>query len=205
MTGGRSTDLGHFDRAYARSADPWSTLTSAYEQEKTALAVASLPRARYGSALDVGCGVGALTEALAARADRVVGVDGSAAVVNRTAERLAHLAHVTVRRVVLPPGRTADGGLGGPYDLGALSEVGYYLSPDALAATADAVVAALGPGADLLLVHWLHDHPDHRVTADEVHEAFTAHPALEAVSGSRHTRHGNSFRIDVLRRTSTPT
>ncbi len=201
MTGNRSTDLGHFDRAYARSADPWSTLTSAYEREKTALAVASLPRLRYGSALDVGCGVGALTEALAVRADRVVGLDGSAAVVHRTAERLAHLAHVTVRRVVLPPGRTAE--LGAPFDLGALSEVGYYLAPDDLATTADAVVAALSPGADLLLVHWLHDHPDHRVTGDEVHEAFIAHPALEAVSGSRHTLYGNSFRIDVLRRTST--
>lgn len=195
----RSVELAHFDRAYARSDDPWSTLTSDYEREKTALAVAALPRERYGQALDLGCGVGALTREIARVAGSVVAVDGSALAVSRATERLAHLPDVTVRRVVLPP-RTD---LGGPYDLVAMSEVGYYLTPDDLHRTAEAVAAAMRPGADLLLVHWTHDHPDHVVLGAEVHDTFAANAAFERVSRHRHTLHGNSFQIDVLRRAST--
>ncbi|MFC8538532.1 MFS transporter [Streptomyces sp. NPDC057249] len=192
-----SMDMAHFDRAYAKAHDPWSTLTSAYEREKIALALAALPRERYGEALDLGCGVGALTEELARIARSVVAADGSEGAVAQATERLAHLGHATVRHLLLPP-RSA---LGGTYDLVAMSEVGYYLTPGDLHTTVRAVVDAMKPGADLLLVHWSHDHPDHRVTGAEVHEAFAAHPALEPLSRGRHTLHGNSFQIDVLRLT----
>jgi SAM-dependent methyltransferase len=47
-----------------------------------------------GTALDIGCGVGRLTRVLAARADRAVGIDVSAEMLDRAGRYNAHLPNV---------------------------------------------------------------------------------------------------------------
>ncbi len=45
-----STSRAYFERMYRDSVDPWDFESSAYEQRKYAVTVASLPRPRYRSA-----------------------------------------------------------------------------------------------------------------------------------------------------------
>ncbi len=63
----------------------------------TIVALGHHPR---GRALDLGCGLGRLTFALASRFDAVIGVDHSAAMLNRARSR-SHDLHVTNARFVL--------------------------------------------------------------------------------------------------------
>ena len=70
---------GFFDAFYAGKTDPWGFETRWYEERKRALTLASLPRRRFMSGLEVGCSTGVLTAELAARCDRLTGVDIAAA------------------------------------------------------------------------------------------------------------------------------
>ena len=65
------TDPAYFERMYARSDDPWGFDDHFYERRKRELTVAALPRARFGSALELGSSTGALTEQLLVRVDRI--------------------------------------------------------------------------------------------------------------------------------------
>ena len=72
-----STD-DELDELHRDAVDPWGVDSRWYERRKRELLLAVLPRARFASALEVGCSTGALTEALSERADTVLGVDDSA-------------------------------------------------------------------------------------------------------------------------------
>ena len=77
MTADPETSLppSFFDAIYAEAPDPWSFATSDYEAGKYAVTVATLPRAQYASALEIGCSIGVLTELLAPRCDALLSVD----------------------------------------------------------------------------------------------------------------------------------
>lgn len=181
----------YFDALYARDPDPWRFATSEYERDKYAHSVAALPRARYASGLEVGCSIGVLTRALAARCDRLLAVDVAEAALDQARARNADLAHVVHRRLRLP-----DEAVPGTYDLVVLSEVLYYFDAADLAQVADRVRAAARPGADLLLVHWL-PRTDYPLTGDEAAEGFIRHlgGAAEVLAGERRER----YRLDLLR------
>ncbi|MGR3485627.1 MAG: class I SAM-dependent methyltransferase [Paracoccaceae bacterium] len=128
---------------YAYGDDPWNFRGSGYERAKFAATAAALPRARYRSALELGCGNGELARRLAPRADAYVGLDA------------VDTALAAARRAV--PGATFHRGFlpcelpDGPHDLIVLSEVLYFLDAhgiDALAAQID----RRWPGADVLSV-----------------------------------------------------
>lgn len=163
----------HFDQMYAASADPWGFGTRWYEARKYAISLALLPDEHYGDAFEPGCSIGVLTEQLAARCDRLLACDGSAAAVRQAAARTARQPNVRVQRRVIPGGWPA-----GEFDLIVLSELLYYFAGDDLPKVLDRATAALGPGGTLLAVHWRHPVADYPRTGDEVHRYLAGQAGL---------------------------
>jgi len=170
----------YFDQLYATSADPWEFGTRWYEARKYAISLALLPAEHYGDAFEPGCSIGVLTGQLAARCDRLLACDGSAAAVHQAAARTARQPNVRVQRRVIPAGWPA-----GDFDLIVLSELLYYFAGHDLARVLDHAVAALRPGATLLAVHWRHPVADYPRTGDEVHEALAARAGLARLAEHR--------------------
>lgn len=181
----------YFDGVYAAHDDPWAFATSAYEAAKYRATRDALPRARYRSALEVGCSIGVLTRMLAERCDALLAVDVSERALAQARERVRDLPHVRVARLRVP-----DEDPGGAYDLVMLSEVAYYWSPADLARAAALVARRLEPGGHLVLVHWTPVVPDYPQTGDAVHDALLARPEFRHVAGARAER----YRLDVLER-----
>lgn len=181
-----------FAELYEGGRDPWSA-DSWYERRKRAVVLASLPRERYRRAVEPGCGPGDLTVALAGRCDEVLASDYVAAAVERARAtvREAGLSGVEVRAAALP-GAVPPG----PVDLAVFSEVLYYLDDAALAETLERTVAALGPGADVLLVHWRGWPAEAPRDAAATHAVVAAHPDLDTLV--EHV--DEEFLLTVLRR-----
>ena len=180
-----------FERAYAHAADPWDYESSPYERAKYAATLAALPRPRYGAALELGCSIGVLTAALAARCDTVLAVDFAENALARARERCAALPGVAFRRMALPHEYPT-----GHFDLTLLSEVGYYLSRDDLRTAIPRMCAGLVGGGQLLLIHWTPLIDDAPLTGDEVHEEFLHHNGglLDHLRGER----AETYRLDLL-------
>ncbi len=183
---------GYFDRLYAADADPWRFETSAYEYAKYAATLAALPRARYGHGIEIGCSIGVLTERLAARCDRLLGVDIAEAALVSARRRCARRPNVSFARVGLPAERPP-----GRFDLVMLSEILYYFDAPTVAAMADAVVTLALPGADILLVHWLGPTPDYPMTGDTAVAAFLG--ALGSRAAITWQNRTPDYRLDRLR------
>lgn len=153
-----------FDAVHGRSADPWSYTTSWYEQRKRALTLAILPEAAYGSGLEIGCSIGALSVELAPRCQEFLAVDASSTALVQAAERLSgHGAARTLHLTV--PQKWPDGS----YDLVVVSETGYYLTAEELAELFTRVKASLNPGGTLVLCHWRHPVSGWELDGDTVH------------------------------------
>lgn len=185
-----SINPAYFERLYRDQDDPWDYATSAYEAAKYGATLAALPRPSYRSAVELGCSIGVLTAALAARAEAVLGVDVSEAALDRARDRCAGLGHVSFERRVLPGEMPM-----GPFDLAVLSEAGYYLSRPDLADLADRLADAVEPGGHLVLTHWTGE-TDYPQTADAVHDAFLADARWRSVAADR----TDAYRLDVLAR-----
>ena len=93
---GTAVDLPatYFERLYAADPDPWRTAERFYERRKREVLLASLPRPRFGSAFEPGCGTGLLTAELATRCDRVLAVDASATAAANAIERCQDFSNV---------------------------------------------------------------------------------------------------------------
>ncbi len=182
-----------FEHAYARADDPWDYESSPYERAKYAATLAALPRPRYGAALELGCSIGVLTAALAARCDTVLAVDFAENALERARTRCAGLPGVTFRRMTLPHEYPSGG-----FDLTILSEVGYYLSWDDLRAVIPRICGGLIGGGQLLLVHWTPIIDDAPLTGDQVHEEFLHHNGglLDHLGGER----AETYRLDLFAR-----
>jgi hypothetical protein len=122
----------YFDELNARSCDPWHLADRWYEKRKYAITLAMLPQPTYRHALELGCSVGVLTEALAARCDHVTAT------------------HVTLECTSIDCAWPAD-----DFDLVVLSEVAYayYLSENTLRRVLECEVPKLMPGTTLLAAH----------------------------------------------------
>lgn len=156
LAGRRYFDGAYFDRVYA-DADPWGYAASPYEAARREAVLAALPRQRYRSILEVGCGEGHTTRRLAERGDRVVGLDISDRAVARAVELPANVrvARGDLLAPTLPPEAPA-----GAFDLVVCAEVLYYCYPFPFGRTSrlvrDRIVAWLAPGGDLVLEHPRH-------------------------------------------------
>ena len=167
----------HFEALYAASSDPWNVRDAWYEQRKRTLLLAALPQQRYASAFEPGCGNGELTAALASRCDRILACDGSASAIAAARQRIAGWAHAAAEERDLPhdwpEGEAA-------FDLIVVSEMAYYLPPDAWRAMLKQIVASLAPGGLLMMCHCRYPYDDYATSADFVHSVAHAAPELAA-------------------------
>jgi SAM-dependent methyltransferase len=168
-----------FERLYEASADPWHYVTSAYEREKYTDTLAALPAGPIGSALEVGCSIGLFTVQLAARCERVVGLDFAPRALALAAERTARLANVQLLQAAFPEQAPI-----GPWNVVVCSEVLYYLDEPALLLATEWLRDQLELGASLVAVSWRGQGTDEPMRGDEAHDVLarelTAWHALDA-------------------------
>jgi SAM-dependent methyltransferase len=180
----------YFIGMYGSDADPWRFATSPYERSKYAATIASLPRERYESALEIGCSIGVLTHELARRCDALLAIDPAPVALAAARERNQDHAHVTFLEGSVPADYPA-----GRFDLVVLSEVAYYLAAPDLERLADQVGASLRPGGTVILVHWLGE-TDYPLTGDEAADLF-CRAASSYADIETQTRNAD-YRLDLL-------
>ena len=135
-----------FETLYSESDDPWDSVNPrfSYQRRKYDTVMSLLPaNRRFGRALDLGCGLGALSCLLAERADSVLGLD-----VAQTAVDHARKRHATRSNLSFERGDILDlsKGLNGQFDILMIADTLYYL-PSTSDVSLDAVVGKI---ADLL-------------------------------------------------------
>lgn len=138
----------YFDALYARDMDPWRFEDSGYESAKRADTLSFLG-VHYDRACEVGCSIGVLTEQLAPRCDRLLGIDIAQAAALRARARLARFPHAEVRVMHVPHHDIDD-----DVDLLVLSEVLYFLSSEEIIAMADLARRHVVAGGDVLIVSY---------------------------------------------------
>ena len=158
-----SVPPAYFEAMFAGNDDPWSFRTRWYETRKRAMTLASLPRARYRHAFEPGCANGELSAELAARCDRLLISDGTRRAVDIARGRVSSLSHVEVRQAWVPDEWPQQ-----MFDLVVISELGYFLSPDALAKLIRKVRGSLLPGGTVLACHWRQQIEGCALDGDEV-------------------------------------
>lgn len=178
-----------FEELYRRDADPWLVESSWYERRKRAVLLASLPRERYATGWEPGCGPGVTTVALAPRVDELVASDASHVAIGLARDRCAALDGVSVVPSQLPASP-----LDRPVDLVVAAEFLYYL-PD-LDEALETLWDACAPRGHLALLHWAWHPHDAYVSGPHVHAAAAATaPARGAVRLLHHTE--PEFVLDI--------
>jgi SAM-dependent methyltransferase len=158
----------YFDDLYRHHPDPWGFRTRWYETRKRQATMAALPDRHYPSVFEPGCSTGLLTRLLAARSDRVLAMDISAAALQHAHTNVPD--HVQLRKGAVPHDWPA-----GRFDLVVLSELGYYLDEKDCQQLARLAATSAG---DLIAVHWRHPVEDYPLTGDHVHHILE-HTAAE--------------------------
>ncbi len=167
-----TVDVAEFDAFISRHDDPWGFESRWYEKRKRALLMAALPTDRVQRVLELGCATGLVTAELAARADAVVAVDGSAEALRRAAERVSD-PRVEFVHGVLPRDWPE-----GAFDLIVLSEIAYYLSDADQDRALAQIDAGLTPGGALIACHWRHPIDGAPSDGDAVHERIARRPGF---------------------------
>jgi trans-aconitate methyltransferase len=181
-----TTTESFFEDKYRNATDPWDFAHSEYETARYTAILAALNHRRYRLAFEPGCSIGILTEKLAIRCSHVEAFDLSPTAAERARIRCAYLPNIHVQHASLTDLLPHNA------DLYLFSEIGYYLTADALREHLTAAIAALAPSATLLACHWLGHSPDHILSGDEVHEVLLSMPSLQHDHTERHT----DFRLD---------
>ncbi|NNG38358.1 methyltransferase domain-containing protein [Flexivirga sp. ID2601S] len=179
------SELGTDDRLeqlHRDAGEPWGADTRWYEARKRQILLGMLPRARFARTLEIGCSTGVLTGELARRSDALEALDSAQTAVAAARARVTD-AHVRVRYGSTP----ADLPDGETFDLVVCSEIGYFLSPDALRGTIDRIGELLTDDGVVALAHWRHPIDGWPLDADAVHAAFAAAqlPPVSAVYRDR--------------------
>ena len=142
--------LTHFEDLYAARPDPWHLASSDYERAKYAATLAALPRDRYPRALEIGCAIGVLTQALGDRCDDLLAIEPVGRALAEARHRNAGSPWIRFASLFVPE-EWPDGA----FDLVVLSEVIDYLGEADVVALARKVTASLLANGDVILVHWV--------------------------------------------------
>jgi SAM-dependent methyltransferase len=156
----------YFEALYGAAEDPYGLRDRWYERRKRAVLMASLPRERFASAYEPGCGAAELTVDLAQRCDAVLASDFSPNAVAVARRRTGHLSNVRVEEQTLPvdwPVAEA------PFDLIVLSELGYFLDAAAMQRVAALCAATLAPDGTLVACDWRADFDERTQSTTRVH------------------------------------
>lgn len=163
----RRIDLAGFDARFAADNDPWGTFVHYDEAIKRDAILRALGPGPQGRVLELGCGNGSNSIALARRAWALDACDGTLAAVRLTAAALTDRPRAHAYRRVLP-GRFPRA----RYDAVVIAELLYYLPPYAMQRLAADVGRALVPGGCLVLAHHQVDFHDTAQTAHAIHRRF---------------------------------
>lgn len=187
---GRYYSGAHFDRLFAADADPWSYERDAVSEERKALLLSLLPRGPLPRLLEIGCGAGWITAGLAARSDTVIALDISQVALDLARARCAGHDNVEFRRFDL-----LDDALPGGFDVVMCAGVLVYLPWARQVQVRDRIVAALNPGAWLLLEHTRKAFPG-ECAGERIHALYAGHAGLKLAARERR----DIYEVLVLRR-----
>jgi SAM-dependent methyltransferase len=177
-----------FEAVYRERDDPWASASPRYRYQglKYDRLVALLPRKRFINALDLGCGIGLLSQKLAQRADRVLGLDIAPAAIEHARRRGA-----AFENLAFEPGDILNlpSSLDGKFDLVVVADVLYYLSPldeGVLRTVVRRIADLLTPGGTCLLANhfFFAADPDSQVSR-KIHRAFADCPRFSTISEHR--------------------
>lgn len=144
----KAIDSAGFEAMFRIDVDPWNYATSPFEAfKRRGLLQACGDRCR-GRVLELACANGQTSLALEPRALRLLAIDGSPTAVNEVRRRTRGLGRVAVRTAVLPGDMP-----NGPFDLIVVSELLYYLAPNALRVLLPRIASAAAPGGRVVLLH----------------------------------------------------
>jgi SAM-dependent methyltransferase len=143
-----NVSLSSLHQIYAAGDDPWDFASSDYEQRKFAATREALLRPSYRSALELGCGNGALAAHLAPCCDHYLGIDAVEKAVAAARRRVPKAEFACNFYPCRLPDRD--------YDLIVLSEILYFLSPDSIAQLARDI-RELAPRAEIICTTFLGD------------------------------------------------
>jgi SAM-dependent methyltransferase len=180
----------HFERLYRENRDPWEFTTSVYEQQKYEATLSALGSRRFQMALEVGCSIGVLTTRLAARCDKLTGLDFAPSAVAAARARCAPFPGVSIEQMQVPRQWPE-----GSFDLILFSEVLYFLDEDDLVDTCAHTLRSLLPGGLVLLVNYTGETDD-PMSGDEAASSFieAAAPTLQPILQRREPY----YRLDLL-------
>ncbi len=181
----------HFETLYRGDNDPWGARDSAYEIEKREDVIHFLGDDWQGSAIEIGCGEGHLSAALATRFSAVTGFDLDPNIVAR-----ANARHGAPGRVEFHVGRMPDDFPDLPFDLLVLSEMLYFLTEPEIETLLSRACRKSRPGAGLLLVNYL-GPTDTPLSGDDAAD-FLRMVAAEKLTLERSIRR-DRYRLDLLR------
>jgi SAM-dependent methyltransferase len=183
--GGRAA----FEAAYSEAPDPWASADRRYRYQslKYRTLMTLLPKGRrFARALDIGSGVGILSQALTSVADDVLGLDIAQSAVDGAARRAAGR----------PGLRFAQGdvtnlaeSLNGCFDLVVIADTLYYMDAVddmSLKSVACRVADLLAPGGLCLMAnHFFFSADRDSRLSRRIHDAFAWSPRLQLVSEHR--------------------
>lgn len=158
-------DARAFEQLHAEHADPWHYHTRWYEKRKRALTLSMLTRQRYRRAFEPGCSIGVLSAELATRCDALWIQDVSDSALVRAREALKGQPHVDIAHGAIPEQWPP-----GSFDLIVISEMGYYVKPEALETLCERIEASLSEDGELLACHWRHPIDGSELDAQRVHD-----------------------------------
>jgi predicted TPR repeat methyltransferase len=179
----------HLTGLYHTHPDPWGHLTRPYEREKYARTLDVMGARQFRQGLEVGCGIGALTELLAPRCDRLTSIECVCAALARARMRMAGAPHV-----ILIEGAAPDDLPPIAPDLIVLSEVLYFMTPGEIDRLAAWIGTNARPDVLIIVVSWQGD----------TGEQLTGRGSVERFAGTlRHGKHRRTdcdgYRIDTFK------
>ncbi len=174
------------DSLYSSTDDPYGTMLPQfrYQRRKYQALLSILPKRSYGDVLDIGCGLGVFSRALAPHAERVTGIDVSLHAVSRARSLSSGFANLHFEQGDI---QTFDSRR--RFSLVVMADVIYYLpalTDDFVQAIAAKLGDLLEPGGLLLLVNHFFFRVDRqsRMTR-RIHNLFSDSSDLSVVSEHR--------------------
>ncbi len=194
-----------FETIYSTLDDPWLSADRRYRYQKRKYSAITsvLPKGRcFGRTLDLGCGLGLLSQSLARHSDDVLGMDIAQSAIDRARIRANGVANLRFSQGDLT---ALPASLDGSFDLVVLADTLYYLprptSDLTLEAAASRVGALLAPGGLCLLAnHYFAAFEGESRLSLRIHRAFRSCAGLQPIVQQRRP----FYLLDLLGRVAEP-